>query len=114
MSDEVGNVVSITRAGRWSRDYDKPQCKHLAIFVDTALAMIKCKTCGEALNPIEWIARLGERWDEVKRNTQLYREAKAEYEAKKKARCEHCGKMTKLRPASPAQVRAFKRGTVGE
>jgi hypothetical protein len=52
------------------------------------------------LNPIEWPAALAE---------ERHR-AKAAYEAKERCRCEHFNKITRVKPASAAEVRAFKKG----
>lgn len=112
LPDEAGNVIelSIVRESRYGRKFPGSKlCPHERVTLDTTLTSLKCRDCGEGLNPIEYIVMLTEQWHRVDRLYKTYREAHAKYEAKKKTRCEHCSKMTRVVPASPAEVREFNR-----
>lgn len=103
-----GNVISleVVREGIRSRQiYQK--CTHQNVVVDTSLTSLHCKDCNQDLNPVEWIASRAEFYDGLNhRRLELIKEQKR-YEAKKRCRCEHCGKITSVKPATAAEVRQF-------
>jgi ribosomal protein S27E len=99
---ERGNVISIEvlRKSRFERRLWQT-CPHSETLIDTALAKVKCKTCGAELNPIEWVAMMAEEWHRVTRLYQQLNEQKQqtdakiqELEAKSKVKCHYCGKFT--------------------
>jgi len=104
------NVISIEVARARSLMFKESACQHSAVKIDRLEAMLVCCDCGKEINPIEWIAFMAEHWHRIQDLTRRYSEAKVSYEAKKRCRCEHCGQLTKVRPATAAQVREFKRG----
>lgn len=103
------NVISIEvlRRSRYERRLFNT-CAHHDTLIDTALAKITCNTCGAELNPIEWVAMMSEEWHRI---TQLYErlqeqkqrtdEAIKELEAKRKVKCQHCGRFTLRRYNNP-------------
>lgn len=105
-----GNVISLKakRDSVMSRFAEKDVCRHMHVEFDTAHTTLDCADCKRQLNPIEYLASLVEHWDYVKRLYEQYREAKYAYDAKKRCRCEHCGKLTNVKPATAAEIRAFK------
>lgn len=84
------------------------KCAHLHVELDEALAQLKCLGCGEQLSPIAYIKILAESWRHYERMAQDALRAEKFYQAKKRCRCEHCGKMTRIRPATAAQVRQME------
>lgn len=105
-----GNVIvlEVVRKSVLARKHDKT-CLHINVLIDTVLATLQCQTCKAHLNPMEWIAHMADEWQRVTMLYQGYVKAKASYEAKQRTRCEHCHKLTKVRPATAAQVREFTR-----
>lgn len=102
-------TLSVVRESRRLREIGGTRCSHMNVTTDTTLAELKCGDCGERLNPVEYLAGLAEEWHRIERLYFQYREAKAAYDAKGRCRCEHCGKLTRVKPASPAQVREWKK-----
>ena len=104
------NVISLKakRDSVLSRIAEKAVCRHVHVEFDTAHTTLDCADCKRQLNPIEYLASLVEHWDYVKRLYEQYREAKVAYEAKKRCRCEHCGKLTAVKPATAAEIRKFR------
>lgn len=110
-----GNVISIESArthSRAARQLEK-LCLHTNVVADPSLVHLHCKDCDKDVNPIDWILMLSGEWHRVQQLYRQYAEGKANYEAKKRCRCEHCNKITNVRPATPAEVREFNRGKVG-
>lgn len=109
--NDIAKVISIEVARKRSMMFKEAECKHTSVIVDRMEAKLTCRGCGKEVSPIEWIATMAEHWGYVRELTRRYDEAKATFEAKQRCRCEHCGKITSVRPATAAQVREFKRGT---
>lgn len=85
-------------------------CNHLSIIVSEGLATVECKKCGEKnVSPIDWIRSMIGEWYRVKDLMTRYKTALARYEAKQRTRCEHCSKITRVNPATAAEVRKFER-----
>lgn len=105
-----GKVIelSVIRESRGMRAYSK-RCPHHKITIDSSLANIHCNDCDQDLNPVEWIAMLAEHWHHYVDSAKRLQEARAFYDAKTRCKCDHCGKMTRVRPATAAQVREFNR-----
>lgn len=110
LPDEAGNVVelAVVRDSILARRA-KEQCPHRRVKIDTVLSQLICRDCKASLNPVGWLAMLAEEWARVRRLTEQLRDATAKFEAKKRTRCEHCFKVTKVNPATPAEVREFSR-----
>jgi len=113
LPDETkANVIELrlVREAPYARRMGGPLCAHNKVTVDTTLAELVCDDCKVRLNPIEYIAGLIDHWHRVEQRAAAAREAVKLLDAKQKCRCDHCGKMTRVRPASPAQVRKFEKG----
>ena len=108
---DTAKVISIEIARQRHLMLKEAECKHTAVRVDRLEAKLTCRTCGKEVNPVEWIAMMGEHWRYVEDLMRRYKSAQASYEAKQRCRCDHCGKITKVRPATAAEVREFQRGT---
>lgn len=88
MTEETGIVIQFSR---------KKMCLHTNLVVDDTLMQIECGTCGEKLNPffaIRQIMRTYDKWKFQKAKAEL---ALAAAEKKSKTKCQHCGKMTRVR-----------------
>lgn len=91
MSD-LGKVIEFRK---------KTFCRHNSLIVDEDLEKIECKNCGEKLNPffaIRKLMQLSEVWKKQKAEADLSRE---NAEKKTKTKCEHCGKMTRIKNIKP-------------
>jgi hypothetical protein len=99
MPDESGgNIISIevARKSNLHRRLRK-ECTHQNVTVDPLLANLVCNDCGQALNPVAWIAMLADHWDRIIRLSKEYRDAKAALDEKIRTKCQHCGKFTPVR-----------------
>lgn len=103
-----GNVISLEVRRRAA--FKGEGCNHLSIIVNEGLTTVECKTCGEKnVSPIDWIRSMIGEWFRVKDLMVRYKTALARYEAKQRTRCEHCSKITRVNPATAAEVRKFER-----
>ena len=109
LPDEFGNVVSLVvrRAGLQQRRWSG-KCLHQKLVVDTSLAKLQCQDCGKEINAVEWIANTTEYYGGLRRERQRYDSAKALFDVKSRCKCEHCGKLTRIKPATGAEVRKFQ------
>lgn len=110
LPDEAGNVIelSVVRDGVIARRM-RQQCPHTKVKIDSVLNVLTCMDCKADLNPIGWIVMLTEEWNRVVNLTTQLREATVRFDAKKRTRCEHCNKITSVKPATAAEVREFKK-----
>lgn len=99
--------LEVVRESRLGRRIDKT-CAHDNCRLDASLTVLSCKDCGKELSPIEWIIMMTEEWAYVQHLFKSYKEAEARYEGKKRCRCEHCGKLTGVKPMSAAEVRKLR------
>ena len=98
-------VVSIDVARKGiERRAQTDACCHVNVRVDPMLTTLQCDDCKAQINPVEWVASLAEYWDHVDR---LYDRLKAQreeiaeldraLELKRRATCEHCQRVTRVR-----------------
>ncbi len=95
--EDGGNVISIEvlRQSRYYRRLQKT-CPHHAITIDTALAQVKCKSCGAELNPMETLAMMVEEWHRVQNLYERYKAANELHEKRSRVKCRNCGKLTPI------------------
>lgn len=107
--DEFGNVVSLVlrRQGLRARQFEG-KCLHQRVVVDTSLTKLECSDCGKEVNAVEWVANTTELYAALKYERQRYDTAKTLFDVKSRCKCEHCGKITRIKPATGAQVRIFQ------
>ena len=107
--DQFGNVISLVvrRYGLFRKKYHGA-CQHRRITVDPEYTQLECRDCGKQLNPVEWLANKSEFYQGLQYERHRWEAAKKHYEVKSKCKCEHCGKMTRIKPASGAEVRKFE------
>lgn len=94
-SKEGSNVISIDVI---RQQRQRKSCKHMSIEVDSDLAFVTCRDCGQSVNPVFWIIMLAENWENVRYLYQRYKKAAELYEQKKRTRCQHCRRMTVVNP----------------
>jgi hypothetical protein len=98
VADHETKVVSLTPFLEERRGY---RCgtsfEHVGTFlVDSTRNTVECKACGKEVNPIAVLLQMCRsecRWREFKRQ---YVALKQEIETKSRAKCQHCGKFTRL------------------
>lgn len=101
-------VEKVTRLPVRSKDHDSAiklkvyepgNCQHIGVtyYYSDAEKNITCGGCGAQLNPI-WVvgqfARAESRWNEARRR---YKETMQELDRRIRCKCQHCGKMTRIR-----------------
>jgi ribosomal protein S27E len=113
IKDEFGNVISlvIRRQGLKARRF-AGKCTHTSLVVDTSLTKLECKDCGKEINAVEWIATTTEYYAGLRYERERYNEAKSLFGMKSRCKCEHCGKLTRIKPATSAEVRQFQKRKV--
>jgi hypothetical protein len=104
--DDGGNVLSIEITEAWRRRYTK-ECQHNRIRLDRLLAEVECRDCGVKLNPVEWIAMASERWKSIQDLYARQREAARILDIKERCKCDHCGRISKVRRPTAAEIRAW-------
>lgn len=104
-------VVSLALVRKHVEDrVRKDACTHLSIEIDPLLTHVHCTECGKDVNAVEWIATLVEHWECVERIGSRLKEQREELdmladalELQRRARCQHCGEMTRVRLPSRAE-----------
>lgn len=105
----VGDSKVITLESRGRPYFKSDGCRHLSIIVRRELTTVECRDCGEKnLNPVDWIHTMIEEWYRVKDLHLRYEQAQKRFDAKQRCRCEHCNKITRVRPATAAEVRQME------
>lgn len=104
-------TLSLVRESKLGRRLLK-KCTHVHVTVDTSLKELECNDCKEKLNPVDWIAEMISEWYRIQDITRRHSEAAALYAAKQRCRCEHCNRITKINPPTPADssVRSLQPG----
>jgi hypothetical protein len=77
--------------------FEAKRCRHLNILVDQDKALVECADCTALLNPIEVIHRFATEESLLKKYRASRKEEIARLEAKRRCRCQHCGKLTRWR-----------------
>jgi hypothetical protein len=74
------------------------ECQHYngPFYYDEKLSEVTCG-CGAKLNPIWVIAQLGRQESRWVEGRKAYLQLKAEHEQRWRCKCQHCGKMTRIR-----------------
>jgi Zn finger protein HypA/HybF involved in hydrogenase expression len=98
VDDEPTNIISLSEARNRYR-YDK--CRHKRILVDEVKAECECRDCGEKLNPMVVLARLAEEESRLKYRIDQMRKLNHALDDKKRTKCEHCGRLTRVRVTMP-------------
>lgn len=103
--DDGTNVISLNVVREsYELKRIRRQCVHIHVTLDTDYATLTCDDCKKELNPIQYIEHLVERWSYIQRMTTRYEELKRLYEAKTRTKCDHCKKMTRVRPVTKLEM----------
>lgn len=98
-SDDGANVISIEVFRRGVHEKRLWQeCAHVHVTIHHEKATIHCDDCKAELNATTWLSMMVEEWARVERLYRNYVQAKEAYEFKSRCKCEHCGKMTRVKP----------------
>lgn len=117
LGDEKGKPVISLTVVRSRSVAAMQRCEHWQVEVDTRLAELTCQDCKARLNPVEWIARLAERWHVVEQQHEFWNRARVQAEAirealekKARTRCQHCQRVTRVSlPRAPSLAVVEKR-----
>ena len=81
--------------------YDLEHCQHMQVEIDEQLAEAMCLDCGVRLNPIDLLARFAREESRWNRERVMKLELDKRLNAKRRAKCQHCGKMTPVHVDAP-------------
>jgi Zn finger protein HypA/HybF involved in hydrogenase expression len=73
------------------------QCNHLSFVIDEKKMEVECATCGERMNPMWVLHHLASRDRQFKENQRRSQELMAKVNERTRTKCDHCGKMTRIR-----------------
>lgn len=76
-------------------------CKHWEIQIDAELRIVKCKGCGETLDPIQCLLNIHSYVESIRRQfefIQNYKRAQATKQEQRRLRCRRCNKLFKPVP----------------
>lgn len=90
-----GKVICIAAA---RARFAVAKCSHRNMIVDEDLAEVECQDCGAKLNAVAMLARFASEESRWHRQGVALRELQRKLEEKQRCKCQHCGKMTRVRP----------------
>lgn len=90
-----GKVICLTAA---RERYAAAKCRHRHLLVDEDLAEVECQDCGVKLNPVAMLARFAKEESRWHREGSALRKLRDQLDEKQRCKCQHCGKMTRVRP----------------
>lgn len=79
----------------------RPECDHHRVTyqVNPAERDVRCGRCGAPLNPIWVLEQLARSESRLNEAVEVYQQWKAEHEQRSRCKCQHCGRMTRIRGA---------------
>jgi ribosomal protein S27E len=95
MADRDDAFLDLIVARNWP---DNAGCMHKRIRVDEALDSVICGDCGAGLSPLGILKRFAKEQSVLKYENERRVELEKRLDAKLRVKCQHCGKMTKVRP----------------
>lgn len=79
---------------------DTRACAHRGPYVvDESLSEVECATCHAKLNPMWVLTRMANRETSMERHRATYQDEMQRLAERKKTKCEHCRKMTRISKA---------------
>lgn len=72
------------------------KCRHKQLLIDEESASVECADCGELLNPMAMLARFTKEQSVWQYRLEELKKFEAEIDKKKRCKCEHCEKMTRI------------------
>lgn len=73
------------------------RCRHTNFIVDQKLGYVECGKCGEKLNPMWVLEQFCYDESYVRNNLDSLRASVKAMEKRVRTKCQHCGKMTRVR-----------------
>lgn len=80
----------------WEVGKSKP-CYHNSFVVDPEKSEVECAKCGEKLNPMWVLSHLATADRNMADNFKRAQEAMSRLEDRSRTKCQHCGKLTRIR-----------------
>jgi hypothetical protein len=101
---------SIVNRSEWDLHRTLPPCdhKHTTYYFTEGEDQVECGKCGVRLDPMFVIVQIAQQDSIHVRNTKEHRAWAAAYEQKKKTKCQHCGRITRVNAPERALVIAMK------
>lgn len=94
IDDEPTNVIVLSEV---ITRYRHDKCQHKHISVDEVENEVECADCGKRLNPIVALVRLAREESRLKIRIQQLKELNRQFDEKSRTKCQHCGRMTRVR-----------------
>ena len=95
VDDEPTNVIVLSEA---VTRYRADKCQHKHVSVDEIENEVECDDCGKRLNPIAVLTRLAREESRLKIRLERLKELNRRFDEKSRTKCQHCGRMTNVRP----------------
>ncbi len=73
------------------------RCRHDHVVIDEEKALVECDDCGELLNPIYVLVKFAREESVLEGRIEEQRVLQEKINSKLRTKCEHCGKMTRVR-----------------
>ena len=73
------------------------KCFHGTYLIDEKLSLVECSKCHEKINPMTVLAELATKETMWHRNKEYAANASKRLEERMRCKCQHCGKMTRIR-----------------
>jgi hypothetical protein len=71
-------------------------CRHERFLIDERAEKVKCRDCGEPLNPLWVLGVIASKESLAARNFERYQDEMARLKKRTRTKCLHCGKMTPI------------------
>ena len=89
ITDQPTSIICLSR-----KRIEYGRCRHLCILVDPDLEYVKCRDCGEKLNPMNVLYRMCREESQWKVRCEEYHQWYEKYKKRVRVKCEHCNRMT--------------------
>lgn len=86
------------------RKYGAGDCDHSQVIVDERLALLECRRCGKAVDPIHFVVHLSRKWEHMERARKRSEAMVRLLAERRKTKCNHCGAMATIR-WSPSEAK---------
>ncbi len=79
--------------------YKPGTCQHLGVtyFYSAAESEVTCGGCSARLNPVWVIGQMAQQESQWIEGRKVYLRLKEEHESRKRCKCQHCGRLTRIR-----------------
>lgn len=108
------NVVEITIARRSKYVRKESECRHQRVELDEMLLEVTCRDCKVRINPVQFMIDRHQQFQRHIDQYERYRAALAAYDKKTRCKCEHCGRITRVREPTPKEIEMERRARIAE